>query len=372
MRAFILSALLIVAVTPPVAYAQTNESERIQVEGDVKLYKGMITAYRAGHDDVIAELLTWYETRLAKTIGAINGLWDPTRPWTDDFLRSGAVLQTAAGLAAREAGHFERMKFHFNLAMEQLRKGSADLEPFAGRWYFAISRMYRSDGLLGLFDAERLLEKARQHVGANPLVLYESATLEEMRATDWHSVYVPAQSSTHLMPHSGSSFRDIDALGEILTDRTTHLQNARNWLRQSVGTAPTALARLHYGRVLMMLRDDAEALVQLDAVRKETSDRATQYLSILFTAALDERRGQLETAATRYQQAIDCFPESDAAYIGLSEVLHSAGHGDQARAALHELLKPRPQRHEPWSWYFLEPKSVARERLDALFEEGRR
>src|SRR4029077_5508205 len=119
-----------------------------------------------------------------------------------------------------------------------------------------------------------------------------------------------------------------DALGEILRDRTMRLQNARDWLRQSVGTAPTALARLHYGPVLMMRKEDAEALMQLETVRRETSDRATQYLSILFIAALDERRGQLDAAATRYRQAIDCFPESDAAYLGLSAVLQTAGRSD--------------------------------------------
>jgi tetratricopeptide (TPR) repeat protein len=258
----------------------------------------------------------------------------------------------------------DRMYVHFGLAVDQLRQGSPALAPFAAKYYYAISRLFRS--LNNVSTAEDVLEAARRAVPGDPLVLYESATIEEMRATAWQSAQIG--------PHGGSggSFRDANALDDILKDRAVRLQHARDWLRQSVGTAPTALARLHYGRVLMMRKEDAEALVQLDAVRKETSDRATQYLSILFTAALDERRGQLETAATRYQEAIDCFPESDAAYTGLSEVLQSAGRGDQARAALHELLKPRPQRHEPWSWYFLEPKSVARERLAALFEEGRR
>jgi tetratricopeptide (TPR) repeat protein len=371
MRAFVVTAALLAAELPAaLAFAQTNASERMRVEGDVKHYKGMITAYRGGNDDVVAELLRWDETRLAKTIGAINSTWDPTRPWNDEFLRSGALLQTAAGLAARDAGQIDRMKFHFNLGVEQLRKGAPDLQPFAGRWYYAISRMYRSHGVLGVFDAERLLEKARQHVPTNPLVLYESATIEELRATDWSSAYVPPRSGTHVFTPFGS-FDELDALGEILKDRATRLQNARDWLRQSVGTAPTALARLHYGRVLMMRKEDEEALLQLDAVRKDTTDRATQYLAILFTAALHERSGRLDLAARAYQQAIECFPESDAARIGLSQVLQASGGGDQARTILRELLKPRAERHDPWTWYFLEPKSVAQDRLAALFEEGR-
>jgi len=372
MRAFVLTAALIIAELPTaLAFAQTNASERMRVEGDVKHYKGMIAAYRAGNDDVVAALLTWNETRLARTIGAINSEWDPTRPWTDQFLRSGALLQTAAGLAARDAGQMDRMKFHFNLAVEQLRRGSSDLQPFVGRWYYAISRMYRSHGVLGVFDAERLLEHARLHLPADPLVLYESATLEEMRATDWRSVYAPAHRGTPFIPHFGS-FHELDALGEILKDRTMRLEHARDWLRQSVGTVPNPLTRLHYGRVLMVRKEDDEALLQLDAARKGTTDRATQYLAILFTAALHERSGRLDLAARTYQQAIECFPESDTARIGLSEVLQASGHGDQARTVLRELLQTRPARHEPWTWYFLEPQSVARERLAALFEEGRR
>ncbi len=373
MRALaLIAALLVVTLRPSPASAQVKETpEAHELTADLKHYQGMVAAYRQGRDDVVVELLAWDEARLRNTIGAINSIFDPNKPWSNDFLRSGALLQTAAGLAARDAGQTDRMKFHFNLAVEQLRRGSSDLQPFVGRWYYAISRMYRGHGALGVFDAERLLEKARVHLPADPLVLYESATLEEMRATDWRSVNAPAHAGTQFIPHFGS-FHELDALGEILKDRTMRLQHARDWLRQSVGTAPTALTRLHYGRVLMMRKEDDEALLQLDAARKETTDRAIQYLAILFTAALHERSGRLDVAARTYQQAIECFPESDAARIGLSEVLQASGHGDQARNALRELLQTRPERHEPWTWYFLEPQSVARERLAALFEEGRR
>ena len=369
MRVTLIIALLVHVAAP--AFAQREQRpELVQLVGDLKHYQGMVAAYRRGQDDVVTELLTWEETRLSKAVGAINSDVDPNTPWSNEFLRSGALLQTAAGIAAedRKTGH---MKFYFNLAAQHLRKGSPDLEPFAGRWYYAISRIYRShDGSFGVYEAETLLASARRHVPANPLVLYESATLEELHATEWESPDMrpsPARGDVR-----GGAFRDLGPLENILKDRAARLQNARDWLRQSIATAPTPLARLHYGRVLMMRKEDAEALVQLEAVRKDTSDRATQYLSILFIAALDERRGQLDAAATRYRQAIDCFPESDAAYLGLSEVLQAAGRGDQARTVLRELLEPRAERHEPWSWYFLEPKSVARERLAALFEEGRR
>src|SRR4029450_100575 len=124
----------------------------------------MVAAYRQGRDDVVVELIAWDEARLRNTIGAINSIFDPNKPWSNDFLRSGALLQTAAGLQAADEGHTDRMALHFGPAVSQLRQGSADLEPFAGRWYYAVSRYYRSHAVLGVLDAERLLEEPRQHL----------------------------------------------------------------------------------------------------------------------------------------------------------------------------------------------------------------
>jgi tetratricopeptide (TPR) repeat protein len=373
MRAIVAVALFLASSFSTISASaqEFRELRQERLENDVKHYHGLVVTYCAGNDDVVAELLAYDEKRLSEMAGAINTVRDANRPWGDDALRCGALLQTAVGLAALNERGISGMKFYFNLAAQHLRMGSAALEPFAGRWYFAAARIYRSHNVIfGVFDAETLLERARRHLPSNPLVLYESAFLEELLAIDWRTALM-TPADVHAA-FRGGPFRELDSLDEVLKYRATRLQNARDWLRQSVATAPTALSRLHLGRVLMMRREDDEALLQLDAVRKDTTDRATQYLAILFTAALHERSGRLDVAARTYQQAIECFPESDAAYLGLSEVLQSAGRGDQARTVLRDLLKPRPQRHEPWTWYFLEPQSVARERLAALFEEGRR
>ena len=372
MRATPVTLLVATLLAAPALSQQLEEKpEQIRLKNDLKQYQGMVGLYRQGNDEVAAQLLTWDESRLAKAVGAINSDLDPNGPWSNDFLRSGALLQTAAALQAKNENHVDRMKFYLNLAAQQLRMGSGDLEAFAGRWYYAVSRMYRAENpLFGVLDAETLLESARRHLPSNPLVLYESATIEELRATEWQSAQ-PRPPDTRSAVRGGA-LRDLDPLEDILKDRAARLQHARDWLRQSVAIAPTPMSRLHYGRVLMRRKEDADALLQLDAARKETTDRATQYLSILFTAAIDERRGALQTAAIRYRQAIDCFPEADSAYIGLSEVLQSSGRGDEAREVLHELVKPRADRHEPWTWYFLEPKDVAHDRLAVLFEEGRR
>jgi tetratricopeptide (TPR) repeat protein len=369
MRAIVVTFALLVPAFPsasalPQAPGFEQKSEQLRAIADLNQYHGMVAVYRQGNDEVARELLTWDETRLAKAIAGIDSDKDPNRPWGDEFLRSGSLLQTAAALECLRTLSGDRMMLHFNLAAEQLRRGSAALAPFASRWYYAVSRFLRSQNQLTV--AEQILETARKNLPSDPLVLYESATIEELRATEWQSARM------RVRPGSGSSFRDANVLDDILKDRASRLQNARDWLRQSVATTPTTASRLHFGRVLMMRKEDDEALLQLDGVRRETSDRASQYLAHLFIAAVHERKGRLDEAARAYRQAIDCFPENDVAYIALSEVLQAAGHGDEARTILRDFLNPRGERHEPWSWYFLEPRSVARERLVALFAEGRR
>jgi tetratricopeptide (TPR) repeat protein len=369
MRAIVVTAALLLPYAfASSAVAQTpsleQKSEELRARADLNQYHGMVAVYRQGNDEVARELLTWDETRLAKAVGGIDSSKDPNRPWGDEFLRSGSLLQTAAALECLRTASGDRMMLHLNLAAEQLQRGSAALAPFASRWYYAVSRLLRSQNHLPA--AEQILETARKNSPGDPLVLYESATIEEMRATEWQSARVGIRTG------SGSSFRDANALDDILKDRTARLLRARDWLRQSVATRPTTLSRLHFGRVLMMRMEDDEALQQLEGVRRETSDRASQYLAHLFIAAVHERKGRLDEAASAYRQAIDCFPESDVAYIALSEVLQAAGHGDEARTILRDFLNPRGERHEPWSWYFLEPRSIARERMDALIAEGRR
>ena len=368
MRAIVTAALLVPAFLSCSAVAQTpdfeHKSEQLRLIADLNQYHGMVAVYREGNDEVVRELLTWEETRLAKAIGAIDSKADPNRPWGDRFLRSGSLLQTAAALEALRTSAGDRIMLHFNLAVEHLRRGSAALGPFASRWYYAVSRFLRSENQLTL--AQQIMAAGRTALPSDPLVLYESATIEELRATEWQSARIAVRGG------SGSSFRDANALDDILKDRAARLQNARGWLRQSVAAMPTTLSRLHFGRVLMMTKEDEEALLQLEGVRRETTDRAIQYLTYLFIGAVHERKGRLDDAAGAYRQAIECFPEGDVAYIALSEVLQTAGHGDEARTVLRDFLNPRDGRHEPWSWYFLEPRSVARERIDALYAEGRR
>jgi tetratricopeptide (TPR) repeat protein len=370
MRVIVATAVLLLALPgsprPLLTRSQLQEKpEEIRAVGDYKHYHAMVVAYRGGDDDVVTELLTWEERRLRTAVGVINSNKDPYKPWSYEFLRSAALMHTAAALKCVDEGADESMLLHFKLAADLLNRGSAGLGPFAGRWYYAISRLFRS--LDRTSDSVWVLELGRNYLPSDPLVLYDSGILEEMFATRWQKAPVGTRA------HWFGRVPDTEPLERVLRYRSTTLDKVHEWLRQSVAAAPeNVTARLHFGRVLMMRKADDEALRVLAQVRDETSDRATAYLAILFSGGVYERKGLLDEAATAYRKAIERFPEAHSAYVALSEVLQASGHGDEARVVLREMLVSNVDRHEPWAWYFLEPRAVARARLAALFAEGRR
>jgi tetratricopeptide (TPR) repeat protein len=364
MRVPVTAALLLLfsALCSSPAFAQREErSEEIRLKGDLKHYQGMVAAYRQGNDHVVVELLTWDRARLGKTVAAINSIFDPNAPWSDAFLRAGTVLQTTVALRWLDDGDDSNALVHLNLAIGHLRRASPANASFAGRFYYAVSRLFLSVG--DAPRAEYMLESARSLVPSDPLVLYASGTMAEMRATQWQSA--PAGMRIR-------SLTDTEPFDHVLKNRVARLQNAYDWLRGAVESMPTPLARLHLARVLMMRRSDREALDMLADLRTSSNDRATRYLALLFAGAIHERAGRLGDAANAYSEAVACFEEAQVAYIALSQALQASGKGDQARAVLRDLLKSPRDGREPWSWYFMEPVNIARERLSQVIEEGRR
>jgi Flp pilus assembly protein TadD len=210
------------------------------------------------------------------------------------------------------------------------------------------------------------------------LILYESATVAEAR-TRGYSVKVT---------------ETVSGIPSIEPDtarnqqwRTGLLNDAARWLREALAPQRAQdarwgpreererallMARLHLGRVETLRGHEKDGLVQLELVFNAATDDATAYLAALFSGAAHERMRRPDSAETSYRQAIDRFPEGQAAYVALSEGLQRSGRTDDARTVLHRLLdgKAGPIR-EPWWWYLTESPGVADERLAGLRREVR-
>ncbi len=363
MRACVAAAVLaVLSLTSTRAWpADLQNAELERLKNDLKRYHALVTTYCAGDDTVLSDVLPYDWQRLRDMVDAIDSKYDANRPWGDRLLRCGALLQTAAALKFVDEGVPEAFSFHLELATRHFRKGSEALRPFASRWFYAIARLFRSRYELGA--AEQMLEMGREQLPGDALILYDSGTLAEMRATQWQL----GPSTVHVR-----SLTDTAPLSRVADNRRSRVEQAAAWLRESVAKGPTELSRLHLGRVLMMRNEDTQALQVLQALRSDTTDRAVAYLALMFAGAVHERSRRLDDAARAYQQAVDCFPEGNSAYVAYSEVLQALQRPDDARKVLRDLLNGGRDRRDPWSWYFFEPPEVVRERMVALFQEGRR
>ena len=345
--------------------ASVQSGEMLRAVEDLKRYETLVVQFRQGRDEVVTDLLLWKPERLSAAIALINTLHDSIKPWPADLLRSATVLHTDAAIRRLDEKAVDAAFFHFSIAFDVLQHGGPALRTFASRWVFAVSRLLRSRGRIP--EAEQFLEIGRGLVPDDPVILYESGLLQEMFATEWPSA------APGIATRPAELVARRDPLDEVLTNRPVRLDKAEQWLRASLRSdGSNVMARLHLGRVQMMRRANGEALELLREVVESTADRATAYLAEIFTGALHERDGRLTEAAVAYERAIGRFGESHSAYLALSGVLQRAGRGDESRAVLVKLLTENPDtRREPWSWYFIEPANITRERLESVRREGR-
>ena len=119
--------------------------------------------------------------------------------------------------------------------------------------------------------------------------------LPDLKPTPPKTDTIPSDSMVRL------TREDVD---DIKRRRVDHLKMAAAWLRESLeADASNMLAHLHLGRV-QSLRNQNDDALKLLSKSSTSDDPAVAYLSLLFTGALHERQGLLETAAHDYRMAI--------------------------------------------------------------------
>jgi tetratricopeptide (TPR) repeat protein len=343
---------------PPIALAQSPGDAPAQPEPDA--YRRIRDAYRRGDETAIATLLGWERNATEKAIELIGRGPDSAR-WTAGDIKAAALLHTAAALRLLNESVEETALFHLDAAGRILKRGEPDVNAFASGWYVAIARLLR-DQLRGE-AALNVLRLGRERLRDDPAVLCESGELAELLAAQAID-QLPRDLAAPLSLRTANNL--VDTLSK---QRTDQLDGAARWLRQSVERAPSNPdAQLHLGRVLMLRGEDAAALSALTSIQP-SAPPATRYLASLFIGAVHERKGALDAALDAYRLATEILPRSQVAHIALSEVLQSAGQGDQSRAVLEAMLSRSQEQVDPWWFYFFETKSAVNARIAALFSE---
>ena len=301
---------------------------------------------------------------------------DP-RPWDRDLFEAAVMLHTDAALALTEnrsedSTSLEPVLFHVDVAGQLLKLAASrwDIHGFASRWYVAVARVLRDRNWIT--TAERHLEFGRNRLPNDPGTLYESATLAELFAT---ATQLPGAQPQDPRGATRAVQRDTWSgvqFGQLRQRRAGYLNRAASWLDQSLERVDDPLARLHLGRIQMLLKNPDDAERQLRAALT-SPDESTAYLARLFIGALYERQHRLIDALEAYRSADERFPLQQSASIAQSELLRRLDRGDEARAVLQRLLDSNSgERDDPWVRYFFERPGMADARLDEIRQTVRR
>jgi hypothetical protein len=213
-------------------------------------------------------------------------------------------------------------------------------DPFVGRWYHAMVAYLFSGTRYG--EASPMLRRAAEILPDDARILFDRACLSEtLGAPHIQAVVQDVQrGGTHL---DAVSEREANSDAELLFRHALYVDGS------------LVEARMRLGRLLLLRGRDAEAATMLAQAVAAARDPAVAYLSHLFAARADERRGKLDEAAAHADAALALFPGAQSALIAKS---HIALQRADAAGALDPIgrLKSfpwaRPPR-DPWSEYYL-------------------
>lgn len=158
-------------------------------------------------------------------------------------------------------------------------------------------------------------------------------------------------------------------------DEAARLQEeARRAMRATLAADPGRHeARLRLGRLLLARGALDEAEPALEAVARDTAGARERYLARLFLGRLAERRGRLEDAARHYANALELWPDSQAARLGLALVLETNEGPAAARPVVGESLSAsrRPNRAtDPWWLYPFGPPGIGEAALGRVWRRA--
>ena len=369
------------AIACSIAGAQTLPGEvgRDHALSELRQYHGLIDEYRRGSGDVVKEVARWDRKRLQRLLASADTTRDDMRPWGSVRFKTAVMIHTDAALDLMDRAETgtETAFLQLDVAGQLLMKAGQDVRGHVGPWHQAVAGRLRNRNWMPL--AERFLAAGRDRWPQDPLVLYESGTLQELLAGDTsvptvvNADYGSRFPSVATAPRPSSAPITAGAIDEVKRQRLSRLARAAGWLQESLDRDPAnEQTRLHLGRVEMLRNQHAKALELLGQVSR-SDNAAAAYLGLLFTAALHERAGRDDEARQAYGGAIARHQLNQAAYLGLSALLQRTGQGDQSRSLLRGVVDAaRASRREPWWTYFHEPSAVALARLEEFRRDVRR
>jgi tetratricopeptide (TPR) repeat protein len=269
----------------------------------------------------------------------VVALPNPLQPqWTRGNQR-GVIVKSFDG----RVENFEFRNLHWDFAMDVLDTLLAEprRDPVVAEWYRAVGAYFVSERRFA--DAQGHFARARRAAPDDPRVLFGEACLNETLAAPRIQNYVKVTT----LPN-GLYIMGVEA-------PATHWRRAETLLRRAISIDPRfAEARLRLGRVLIVLGRQEEGLQLLERAIADSPGRLLTFYAHLFSGDAALSLGRSGDAQRSYERALELFPDSQAAQLGLAATLRAAGDPEALAAMLPTLTKAPGSRDgdDPWWDYY--------------------
>jgi tetratricopeptide (TPR) repeat protein len=352
---------------------QKQQVEDLETWNEIAPYLHIIASYRAGRvDDAVRDILAWSSISL-----------DDARHRIRD-LRSRVVLcrtATPAIDARTSAGEIEvadldaAVLLHTDAAMRALERNLSSWTEIQLRaakalydWTHGLTADW-SRAPLGHWEPTLATSFAAIGLEAAPAdaeMLLAAGTIREALALE--GVQHPVRRPVWARPNNFVFGRPL----AVSIDVKENLNGARELYERGLAARPVYVqTHLRLGRVLSLLDRLDEARAELELVAANADAARERYLAELFLARVAEQADDDKTAVVHYRRAIDAWPDSQAARVGLVQALERKDGSDGAPKELREVLSqpwPRAVTSDPW-WVYPFGES---ERGPQLLDELRR
>lgn len=293
-----------------------------------------------------------YQGRQADAALRVAGSWKPdsirrdARQLLDDRdtrLAPGvALLLTEAARRDTRATGPERFAVAEQL-VSSLRRNSPDIRAFQERWFVFMT---------SIFIAELNPSPARTLITRGLRVVGDSSRLELLSG-------IAHEMSTY--PYAMCPAADCRVSGDRRARVLTLASGA--YRRASALDPHSPDAHLRLGRVLDLLGDREGARQELHEAERIGNRADLLYLVALFRADLYRQDGDLRSAITEAERALNLGPDYQSAKIALAQLSDQMGMAEHSRKIVDELLR-LPKAGDPW-WEFKQPEED-RESLEWL------
>jgi len=209
-------------------------------------------------------------------------------------------------------------------------------DPIVRQWYIATTAYVQSRRFW--VYAEGNLERALEIFPSDYRILFYTGVMHETWASPVHQ--------NSLLP-AGADF----SFGSMKSE----LKLARQFFEKAVTANPDfAEAHLHLGRVMGLLGQHEEAVLELQQVAAAMADPQLSYFTSLFLGYELAMLSRSNEARDQYERAAALYPNAQSPLLGLSHVALTGGDTEGASLAVQRVFELRLRdswRDDPWWAY---------------------